>query len=324
MLNFYQIARNTFRECLREPIFFILLASALILIGLFPSMCLFVFREQMKLVVDSSMATTQVFGLMAAVLCASHTVSREMRNGTVLLLMSKPVHRCSFIVAKICGVSMALIVFVLVCNAASLISLKIAKDQFQLNYSMMTIFFVLIFLAAAFGGLRNFQSQRSFSSNAIIAILILIPVMALVCYLMPHGQHDEEAAFSMANLLKAQLLIFYSVCAMGVITVTLSTRLDMVPNLTVSAVIFFMGLLSGYFCNLDTGNVFINSLTGLLYLILPNWQFFWLADALAENQNIPMAYILWGTANVVFYMALCSIWAVVLFQNREMARDVRQ
>jgi len=323
VLNFYQIARNTFRECLREPIFFILLASALTLIGLFPSMCLFVFREQMKLVIDSSMATTQVFGLMAAVLCASHTVAREMRNGTVLLLMSKPVHRFSFVMAKVCGISMALIVFVLICNAASLISLKIAKDQFQLNYTMMTIYFVLIVVAAFFGGLRNFQAQKSFSSNAIIAILILIPVMALVCYLMPNIQHDEDTVISITNLMKAQLLIFYSVCTMGVITVTLSTRLDMVPNLTVSAAIFFMGLLSGYFCNLDTGNVFVNSFTGLLYLILPNWQFFWLADALADNQEIPLAYIFWATVNAVFYMSLCCIWAVVLFQNREMAKDVR-
>lgn len=322
MLNFYQIARNTFRECLREPIFFILLASALTLIGLFPSMCLFVFREQMKLVIDSSMATTQVFGLMAAVLCASHTVSREMRNGTVLLLMSKPVHRCSFILAKICGISLALIVFVLICNSASLISLKIAKDQFQLNYTMMSIFFILILIATVFGGLRNFQSQSSFASNAIFLILILIPLMALACYLIPDG-HDEEATINILNLMKAQLLIFYSVCTMCVITVTLSTRLDMVPNLTVSAAIFFLGLLSGYFCNLDTGNVFINAFTGLLYLIMPNWQFFWLADALADNQNIPMSYIFWATVNAVFYMLVCSVWAVTLFQNREMAKDVR-
>ena len=322
-MNFYQITKNTFRECLREPIFFILLASALTLIGLFPSMCLFVFREQMKLVVDSSLATTQAFGLVAAVLCAGHTISREMRNGTVLLLMSKPVHRYSFIMAKICGIMLALIVFVLICNCAALISLKIAKDQFQLNYTLMSIYFGLIFLAAAFGGFRNFQSHRSFSSHAVASLLILIPLMAVFCVLMPEA-HDEEGAVSMANFLRAQVLIFYSVCTMGVITATLSTRLDMVPNLTVSAVIFFLGLLSGYFFNLDSGNAFINSFTGLLYLILPNWQFFWLADALADNQSIPFAYLLWASVNAVFYMALCAIWAVVLFQNREMARDVRQ
>jgi len=101
MLNFFfRIILIYVRE-LREPIFFILLVTALVLIGHFPSMSLFVFREQIKLVIDSAMATTLVFGLFAAVLCASHTVSREMRNGTALLLLSKPVYRSSFILAKL-------------------------------------------------------------------------------------------------------------------------------------------------------------------------------------------------------------------------------
>ena len=80
MRNFFHVARNTFRECLREPIFFILLCSAIMLIGLFPQLALYVFREQVKLVVDSSMATTLMFGLITAVLSASNTISREINN----------------------------------------------------------------------------------------------------------------------------------------------------------------------------------------------------------------------------------------------------
>ncbi|MDD3119403.1 MAG: hypothetical protein PHQ27_09505 [Victivallales bacterium] len=322
MLNFYYITRNTFRECLREPIFFILLVTALVMIGLFPSMCLYVFREQAKLVVDSSLATTQAFGLVAAVLCAGHTISREMRNGTVLLLMSKPVYRCSFILAKICGILLALIIFVLICNCASLVALKIAKDQFWLNYRLMAWYYVLILVAVLFGGWRNFQSQRSVASNAIFSLLILIPLLAVACAFIPEAQ-TSTAKISKINFMKAQVLIFYSVCTMGTITAALSTRLDLVPNMTVSAVIFFLGMLSGYFLNLDSGNAFINSFTGLLYLILPNWQFFWLADALVTHQPIPVSYLLWASVNALFYMALCAIWAVVLFQNREMARDVQ-
>ncbi|MBP3393131.1 MAG: ABC transporter permease subunit, partial [Lentisphaeria bacterium] len=103
MLIIYKLARNTFIECIREPIYFLMLASALIMIGLFPTAAMFVFREQIKLVVDSSMATTLVFSLVVAVVCAAHTISREMKNGTVLLLMSKPVTRGSFVLGKILG-----------------------------------------------------------------------------------------------------------------------------------------------------------------------------------------------------------------------------
>jgi hypothetical protein len=322
VLNFYQIARNTFRECLREPIFFILLATALVLIGLFPSMSLFVFREQIKLVVDSAMATTLVFGLIAAVLCASHTVSREMRNGTVLLLMSKPVYRWVFIMSKIAGVSAALILFVLLCNCATLISLKIAKDQFWLDFALMYIYFGLIALSAVIGGVRNFVAKASFASNSIFSLLIFIPALTLVYILMPEGTHTDDG-YNILRVIPALILIFYSVCIMGVITVALSTRFDMVPNLTLSAAIFFLGLLSGYFLNLgiEQNNVFISGMAKVLYGILPNWQFFWLADALAANKVIPMSYIGWATAYALFYIMLCSLWALALFQNREMAKD---
>lgn len=323
MLNFYQIARNTFRESLREPIFFILLVTALVLIGMFPSMSLFVFREQIKLVVDSAMATSLVFGLVAAVLCAGHTVSREMRNGTVLLLMSKPVGRWAFIMAKIAGVSLALIIFVLLCNCATLISLLIAKDQFQLDFTLMYIYFGIIFAAAFYGGLRNFLAASSFSANAIGAMLVLLPLLTLVAYLFL-GQHQEEGSLGFLTVAPALILIFYSVCTMGVITVTLATRLDMVPNMMVSGALFFLGLLSGYLFDRDFSSPFIGFAAGICYALLPNWQLFWLADALAANQKIPLTYVLWATAYVVFYIALAGVWAVTLFENREMARDTRQ
>ena len=104
MLNFFKIAANTFKESVREPIYALLLMCAVLLIANFPFVAIFVFYDQVKLVVDSSMATTMLFGLFAAVLCSSNTVSREMRDGTVLLLFSKPVFRSTFILAKIAGI----------------------------------------------------------------------------------------------------------------------------------------------------------------------------------------------------------------------------
>ena len=89
MWNFFKIASNTFKESVREPVFCLLLVCALVLIAHFPSVALFVFYEQLKTVVDSSMATSMLFGLFAAVLASSHTVAQEMRNGTVLLLLSQ-------------------------------------------------------------------------------------------------------------------------------------------------------------------------------------------------------------------------------------------
>jgi len=316
MFNFFHIAKNTFRESLREPIFFILLITALILIAHFPSMSLFVFREQIKLVVDSAMATTLVFGLFAAVLCASHTVSREMRNGTALLLLSKPVHRTSFILAKIAGIIAALIVFVFICNSATLTAIIIAKDQFNMNMMAYYIFFAVIVGCTIFGLICNYMQGKSFSSSNIMAMLIAIPIMTLALTLT--NQHVD---IPFKALLPALVLLFMAVATMGTITVAIASRLDMVANLSICTMIFFFGLISIYLFNNQTDSELLNFINRGFYAILPNWQFFWLADALASQQQIPMSYVLWTLLYTLLYMLLCSIWAIVMFQNLELAKD---
>ena len=115
MFTIFRLSMNACRECLREPVYYLMLLAALIMIGLFPYFSMFVFRQQIRLVCDSSMATTMLFGLFAAVLCSARTISREMKNGTVLLLMSKPVSRFAFVISKVIGILVSLTIFVLVC-----------------------------------------------------------------------------------------------------------------------------------------------------------------------------------------------------------------
>lgn len=317
MRNFFHVAQNTFRESLREPIFFILLCSAILLIGLFPSLALFVFREQIKLVVDSSMATTLLFGLITAVLCASNTIHREIRNGTVLLLLSKPVSRWSFILAKMAGILAILSVFVFICCAASVISIRVANDQFELDFFAFYTYLGIILLSATWGAFRNFYSQKSFSASATLSLTILLPCFVIILQFI----HFEGKLLPFPReVIPALILLFFAVWAMGAITVTLSARLDMVANLCVSSILFFAGLISDYFLAGSEGTI---TPAAFLYAIIPNWQFFWLADALANKTIIPWSYVSWAGIYIVLYMGVCSIIAVSLFDNKEVAENIR-
>ncbi|MBU8901514.1 MAG: hypothetical protein KOO69_02125 [Victivallales bacterium] len=318
MLNFFHIAKNTFTESIREPIFFILLITALVLIGHFPSMTLFVFGDQIKLVVDSSMATVLLFGLFVAVMSSSHTVTREMRNGTVLLLLSKPVYRWTFILAKIAGIIFTVVVFVFLCNVGSIISLYIAKDQFRMDMGAYYIYFGILIASCIFGMIMNFMYTRSFASYTTLGIWILLPIYCIVCLIFK--THPE---ILLQSYMYALILVFFSVSTMAAITVVFATRLDLVANLTVCSVIFFLGLISSYLFLDDTGSATLNVICKIFYAILPNWQFFWLADALATHKEIPATYLLWSGIYVVLYIALCTMWAVVVFQNKEIAKDTR-
>ena len=317
MRNFFHIARNTFRECIREPIFFLLFLGAIILVGLFPSLSLFVFREQLKLVVDSSMATTLLFGLVAAVFCASNAVSREISNGTALLLLSKPVTRWSFIIAKIAGIVLALTLFVFICNISTLISLRVAKDQFELDYSTFYIYYGMIIAGLGWGALRNFYARKSFSASSLISLSFLIPLTLLIVSFIPvegrlEGVHTE--------VIPALILLFFAVWVMVAITVMLSSKLDITANLLVSSLLFFFGLVADYFFGASAGSF---SLSALLYALIPNWQFFWMADALANKQQIPWEYVAWTAVYITFYISMCTVIAVTLFNDKEIAENVR-
>jgi hypothetical protein len=266
------------------------------MIGLFPTMSQYVFRQQVKMVVDSSMATTLTLGLVVAVLCASHTVTREMKNGTVLLLLSKPVRRWNFVLAKISGIIAALSVFVFLCNLGCIVSLRIAKDQFRHDMVAFYFYYGLIVLSALIGGARNYFTQVSFVAATINQLLIIFPLFILVLYFVPV---EGKTGFINFEVIPALILIFFAVWAMGAITVTLSTRLDLVANLTVCSIIFLLGLISNYFIGKESEASYFWK---LVYALVPNWQFFWMADALASNTKIPYSYIAWSFVYVVLYI----------------------
>jgi len=239
----YQIAKNTFRESLREPIFLLLLLVTLCLIGLFPIFSLFVFSAQEKLVIDSAMATTMVFGWGLAVLISSYAISREIDNGTALLLLSKPVQRPVFIIAKILGILAANTVFCVLCCLATLISLRIASDQFRLDYTVMGVYFGSIALAFIIAGIYNYLTRASFPMAAVITILVLIPLVAVFAHFLPY--EGQRVGLSKA-LIPALLLIMFSVWAMGSLATALSTRFGLISNLLLCLVLFILGLMSDF------------------------------------------------------------------------------
>ena len=318
MFNLWKIAFNAFRESLREPVYFLMLLAALLLIAHYPSASIFVFSEQLKLVVDSSMATTLLFGLVVAVLCSSHTVSREMRNGTVLLLMSKPIQRWSFVLGKILGIGLAATLFVSVCNFATFISVFIATDQFRFEMALYFTMLLLLVAGCAVGMLANYLRGSSFPEIATWSVAVMIPVFAVYCYMT--GEHPS---LHLRDLTRALLLVNFAVLTMATFAVVFATRLDVVPNLCVCTAVFFAGLVSSFLFQRTTDSELLNAVCACLYAVFPNWQFFWLADAVAVKRHIPNSYVIYAALYCAIYIVLGATWAVATFQNKELAGDSR-
>ena len=327
MFTFFRLSMNACRECLREPVFYLMLLTALIMIGLFPFFSMFVFRQQIRLVCDSSMATTMLFGLFAAVLCSARTITRELRNGTVLLLMSKPVSRFSFVISKICGILVSLTLFVFICNSATWLSVLIAVDQFRLSTPLLCFYFGAICAAALYGGIRNFISQRSFSSNAVIAMAVLFPIIAAVSQVVrsrgldDYLKTDTETFMAASVLIPALCMLFFAVWIMGVISATLATKLEIVGNLMICMILFLLGMVLHYFAAKAFGAGTVGAF--LCTSLVPNWQLFWMADVLSNRVRIPASYFVMILLSTVLYCAVWIGWAFFLFRDNELARDTR-
>ena len=267
------------------------------------------------------MATGLLFGLIVAVLCASNTVSREMRNGTVLLLLSKPVSRWSFILGKILGVTAAVTLFTLLCNFGCIISVFVSTDQFRYEKALHIGFLAAIALGAVGGMVANFMRGSSFPEICTYALSVLVTVFALA--LIKFGKEPQGVVIS--DLCKALVLVNFACVAMATIAVVSATRLDVVPNMCVCSAIFFLGLLSSYLFRQfeNTRSELLKQILTVLYSIFPNWQFFWLVDAIALKKTIPASYVGMAALYMALFVVIASMWAVVLFQNKEVAGDSR-
>ncbi len=312
MRAIFQIALNTWREILREPVYLLILASALILIALLPMFTLFVFREQVKMVVDAALATVMVFGWVLAVLCAANAITREIDRGTAVAVLVKPVPRWSFIVGKTVGIFAALLFFWLLATMASLVSVRAATDQFRFDQAAVLISFGCLAAACAFGGWRNFSSRASFAMNAVVAMLPLYALGMLVVVLL--GAEGEARLTYAWNIVPAFVLLLYAVWAMGALAVAFSTRLPLLVNLNLCAVVFILGLMSDYLLGRFAES---SLLAALAYAAVPNWQLLWLADALAAGRTIPSAYLVWGTIYMLCLVGLFVGFAIFLFEDRE-------
>ncbi|MFH1227310.1 MAG: hypothetical protein V1701_05340 [Planctomycetota bacterium] len=108
MRNVYQIGLMTYRESVRQPLFYIIIAVSVILILIAPLFSLFAFGEEMSMVREVGLAAI-VFGLiLIAILTANQVITQEIERLTVMMLFSKPVRRSEFILGKFVGIVVAL------------------------------------------------------------------------------------------------------------------------------------------------------------------------------------------------------------------------
>ena len=86
----WAIARNTFRECVRQPVVLVVLTAGVLLIVLSIPFSGFTLMDDQRMFIDIALSTIFVAGTILAAFLATSAIAREIDNRTVLTVVSKP------------------------------------------------------------------------------------------------------------------------------------------------------------------------------------------------------------------------------------------
>ncbi len=319
MRQFVTIASNAFMELVRQPVFLLLTTCSALFTVFLAAPYYFAFGDEPKLVKNSTLAVMLLSGLLGAVLSASASLAREIRGGTALAVLSKPVGRAQFLLAKYAGLALALGVLTYVNLVASLLASRMAFDAYgSTDMFALGVFALGIVLAYAIGGFSNFFLHRPFVSDAVFSLLVMVSLAFLVINCFNKDMQPQAFASGVDwRMVPAALLILFAIWILAGLALASSTRLDIIPTLAICSAFFLLGLMSDYLFGrpAQSGSWWAT----VLYTVTPNWQLFWLADALdAGRTTFEWSYVGKAFGYAVGYVGAVLAVAVALFDEREL------
>ena len=164
------IARNAFREAVRDRVlynlvfFVLLLTAASIFIGELSG------GQERKVIVDLGLSAMLLFGVFIAIFVGVGLVYKEIERRTIYAVFSKPVGRGEFLVGKYLGLCLTLLVNVLVMGVGVSIALMYVSRGWDplipTIWPAVLLFYLELMLLTAVALLFS-----SFSSPALSALL---------------------------------------------------------------------------------------------------------------------------------------------------------
>lgn len=255
------IAKNAYKESVRQPIFYLLLIISAFLIYLSQFLVFFAFGEETKMIKDMGLATLTVCGLLLALFSSSTVIAREMEKQTATTILTKPLSRNQFILGKFLGVIGSLFPAILVLT--------------------------------------------------VVFIFTLYRPPSVYAWKVVEGKID-------ISIIPGVFLVYLQAMVITAISMGISTRLGMVPNVILSSFIFVLGHLSNYLIKfLEGKDLWVRAIGKILYLIIPNLENFNVSGAIAVGTPVSLDYLLSAASYGAVYAAIALLGAMALFRNRE-------
>lgn len=380
MRQFITIASNAFMELIRQPVFLLLMTCSAVFEIFLATPYYFAFGDEPKLVKNSTLAVMLLAGLLGAVLSASSSLARELRTGTALAVLAKPVGRAQFLLAKYVGLILALVLLTYVNLIAALLASRMAFDAYgSTDLFAVAVFALALIVAYLLGGFSNFFLRRPFVSDAVFCVILMVTIAFVVInFYTKEGQPQAFATGVDWRLIPAGILILFALWTLAGLALACSTRLDIIPTLAICSALFLLGIMSDYLFGRRADPVWRYELeqemtssrwserqktllkeivekydkdkngsldaterqaltpedkarmagagmgghrwASVLYSVTPNWQLFWLADALDSGKStFHWRYVGKAFLYMAGYVGAILAAGIALFEERELS-----
>jgi len=265
------VAWATAKECLSQPLFYVLLAIGVAALLVFPVFPYFTFGEDVKVVKDTGLVLIMVLSVILALWTASVSVADEIEGRTAMTVLSKPIARWHFILGKFFGIIIPVVLLFVVLSTVFL-----ATISYKVKY----------------------DARES-------------------CNPAPTA---EACQTEMVKVVPGLVLAFMETVVLASISVAISTRLPMLPNLVICGTIYALGHLVPTLVNSTVGQLeFVRFVADLLSIVLPMLEHFNIYSAIAAGKDVSWTYVAWAGFYCVVYSTASILLALLLFEDRDLA-----
>jgi len=165
-------------------------------------------------------------------------------------------------------------------------------------------------------------------ANFMMFVILGAWMLILVSYKVVYDSREtsnpeptwQACNAEMVGIVPGLALSFMETVVLTAISVAISTRLPMLPNLVICGSIYALGHLGPLIAQSAAGrNEFVAFFGQLIALILPVLDHFNVQAAVAGGVRVPLDYLAWAALYCALYSAIAMLLALILFEDRDLA-----
>jgi ABC-type transport system involved in multi-copper enzyme maturation permease subunit len=308
------VAQAAYKECWRQPMFWLILAGGVGATWLAVVIPYFTFGDDYKMMKQIGFDIVMLAPMLFGVLAASIGVSEEIEGRTAITVMSKPINRRSFLLGKFLGVLMACAAMSMLL-AANLNGALLANPEFdKINQD------------------RVFEGERAAEAMSLQAKAVTEPAATAA---VPGGAGTAEFTRGATRWLTESfthlfgvLIGFGQVMILVAIATALATRLHFVVTLVCVLAVYLFGHLAPVVSQVTrgggkgTGAALVGFLAQVFDVVLPALEYFNLGPAVIRDTPLDLgafagySFTVFGYA--VIYTAIVLVVGLLLFEDRDL------